>query len=49
MALVLHNGKPVRVPDGFLLMAPSKMWPIIASPIFSPLGKLRIGLELGAG
>jgi oxygen-dependent protoporphyrinogen oxidase len=44
-ALVLRNGKPVPVPDGFMLMAPAKVWPILASPIFSPLGKLRMGLE----
>jgi oxygen-dependent protoporphyrinogen oxidase len=44
-ALVLRNGKPFRVPDGFMLMAPGKIWPIVASPIFSPLGKLRMGLE----
>jgi protoporphyrinogen/coproporphyrinogen III oxidase len=44
-ALVLRNGKPVEVPDGFMLMAPTKIWPVLASPIFSPLGKLRMGLE----
>ncbi len=44
-ALVLRKGKPVPVPDGFMLMAPAKIWPVVASPIFSPLGKLRMGLE----
>jgi oxygen-dependent protoporphyrinogen oxidase len=44
-ALVLRHGKPVPIPDGFLLMAPSRIWPVLASPIFSPLGKLRLGLE----
>ena len=44
-ALVLRRGKPVAVPDGFMLMAPAKIWPILSSPIFSPLGKLRLGLE----
>lgn len=44
-ALVLRNGKPVPVPDGFMLMAPAKIWPVVTSPIFSPLGKLRMGLE----
>ena len=44
-AVVLRNGNPVPVPDGFMLMAPAKIWPVIASPIFSPLGKLRMGLE----
>jgi oxygen-dependent protoporphyrinogen oxidase len=44
-ALVLRRGKPVPIPDGFMLMAPSRIWPVLASPIFSPLGKLRLALE----
>ena len=44
-SLVLRNGKPVPVPDGFMLLSPAKVWPILKSPIFSPLGKLRMGLE----
>jgi oxygen-dependent protoporphyrinogen oxidase len=35
----------VPIPDGFMLMAPSRIWPVLASPIFSPWGKLRLGLE----
>jgi oxygen-dependent protoporphyrinogen oxidase len=45
-ALVLRRGKPVPIPEGFMLMAPSKIGPVLASPIFSPLGKLRLALEL---
>jgi protoporphyrinogen/coproporphyrinogen III oxidase len=45
-ALVLRRGKPVPIPAGFMLMAPSRAWPILASPIFSPWGKLRMGWEL---
>jgi oxygen-dependent protoporphyrinogen oxidase len=44
-SLVLRKGKPVRVPEGFMLISPAKVWPILTSSIFSPLGKLRIGLE----
>jgi protoporphyrinogen/coproporphyrinogen III oxidase len=44
-ALVLRKGRPVPVPEGFMLMAPAKVWPILTSPIFSPFGKLRLGLE----
>lgn len=44
-SLVLRNGKPVRVPEGFMLISPAKVWPVLTSPIFSPLGKLRMGLE----
>ncbi|HET6326757.1 MAG TPA: protoporphyrinogen oxidase [Planctomycetaceae bacterium] len=44
-ALVLRRGKPVPIPEGFMLMAPAQIWPVLASPIFSPWGKLRMGLE----
>lgn len=44
-SLVLRRGRPVPVPDGFLLLTPAKVWPILKSSIFSPLGKLRMGLE----
>jgi protoporphyrinogen/coproporphyrinogen III oxidase len=44
-ALVLRRGKPVPIPEGFMLMAPARIWPVLASTIFSPLGKLRMGLE----
>ena len=33
------------LPDGFLMMAPSKMWPLAVTPILSPFGKLRAALE----
>ncbi|MDR1385941.1 MAG: protoporphyrinogen oxidase [Planctomycetaceae bacterium] len=33
------------LPDGFLMMAPSKMYPLAITPVLSPLGKLRAALE----
>jgi oxygen-dependent protoporphyrinogen oxidase len=44
-SLVLRKGKPVPVPEGFMLLAPAKVWPVLTSPVFSPLGKLRMGCE----
>lgn len=44
-ALVLHKGKPVPTPVGFNLMAPSKIWPMVKTPLLSPWGKLRMGME----
>ena len=44
-ALVLRNGKPVAVPEGFQLLSPAKVWPVLKTPIFSLRGKLRMGLE----
>lgn len=44
-SLVLRKGRPVPVPEGFMLLSPAKVWPVLRSPIFSPWGKLRMGLE----
>ena len=44
-SLVLRKGKPVEVPEGFMLLSPAKVWPILKSPIFSWSGKLRMGWE----
>ncbi len=44
-SLVLRRGKPVAVPEGFMLLAPAKIWPVLKSPIFSPFGKLRLAME----
>ena len=44
-ALVVRNGKLQPIPEGFLLMAPTKVFPVLASPVFSIPGKLRMGME----
>src|SRR5689334_6955651 len=36
---VLLNGKPCPMPDGLQLIVPTKFWPFLRSPLFSPLGK----------
>lgn len=42
---VVHRNRLHLLPDGFLMMAPTQMWPLAVTPILSPLGKLRAGLE----
>lgn len=42
---VVRRGRLHRLPDGFLMMAPTRMWPLAVTPILSPLGKLRAALE----
>lgn len=42
---VIRRGRLYKLPDGFLMMAPTRMWPLALTPILSPLGKLRAGLE----
>ena len=42
---VVRSGRLYRLPDGFMMMAPTQMWPLAVTPILSPLGKLRAALE----
>jgi len=44
-SLVLRRGKPVPVPEGFMLLSPAKVGPVLTSPVFSPWGKLRLAWE----
>jgi protoporphyrinogen/coproporphyrinogen III oxidase len=41
-ALVVHKGRLEKVPPGFMLLAPSRIWPLVTTPILSPWGKLRL-------
>jgi protoporphyrinogen/coproporphyrinogen III oxidase len=43
---VLHRGKSVALPDGVLLIVPTKFLPFALSPLISLPGKLRMGLDL---
>ena len=44
-ALVLHQGQTVPIPEGFQLLSPTAIWPIITTPLFSVWGKLRLLAE----
>ncbi|MCA9180100.1 MAG: protoporphyrinogen oxidase [Planctomycetales bacterium] len=44
-AMVVCKGKLEQIPSGFLVMAPSRIWPILTTRILSSMGKLRAGLE----
>ncbi len=43
---VLNKGRPTPLPDGVLLIVPTKLMPFALSPLLSPLGKLRMGMDL---
>ncbi len=43
---VLHKGKPKALPDGVLMIVPTKFKPFVFSTLISPLGKLRMGMDL---
>lgn len=44
-ALVLYDGRPVPVPEGFQLLSPTAIWPVMTTPLFSIWGKLRMLME----
>ncbi len=43
---VVHNGKLELLPEGFMLLAPTKFGPLLRSRLFSWPGKLRMALDL---
>src|ERR1044071_2258889 len=45
-SFIVRDGRLHAVPEGFQLMAPSRMWPFITSDIFSITGKVRMAADL---
>lgn len=43
---VVRRGRLYPLPDGFLLLAPTRLWPLAVSGLFSWPGKLRMALDL---
>ena len=43
---VVAKGRLCKLPDGFMMMAPTRVWPLAITPILSPWGKLRAGMEI---
>jgi oxygen-dependent protoporphyrinogen oxidase len=43
---IVHDGKLVVLPEGFFLLAPTRLWPFIQSSLFSWPGKVRMAGEL---
>jgi oxygen-dependent protoporphyrinogen oxidase len=43
---VLSKGKLHEMPEGLILMVPTKIWPLLTTSLFSWMGKLRMGFEL---
>jgi len=44
-AFVVRKGSLHRIPQGFIIMAPSRIWPVVSTPILGPLAKLRMAAE----
>ncbi|MFQ5580491.1 MAG: protoporphyrinogen oxidase [Nitrospiria bacterium] len=43
---ILSSGKLRPLPEGFNLMVPGRLTPFLFSPLVSPIGKVRMGLDL---
>jgi len=43
---VVHQGKLQPLPEGFFLLAPTRFWPFVRTPVFSLRGKLRMAAEI---
>jgi len=43
---VVHHGRLVPLPEGFFLLAPTRLRPFVQTPLFSWSGKLRMAAEL---
>jgi len=42
---VVRKGRLHKLPEGFLMMAPTRLWPLVTTPLLGPRGKLRCALE----
>lgn len=45
-SLVARNGRLHELPEGFVMLAPAKLMPFFKTTLFSPLGKIRMALDL---
>lgn len=41
-AMIICRGRPVPIPDGFVLMRATKLWPMLTTPLLSLRAKLRL-------
>lgn len=44
-ALIVHRGRLVPIPDGFVLMRATRTWPILKTPLLSAKAKFRLLTE----
>lgn len=42
---IVYRGRVVRIPDGFVLMRPTRLLSMLTTPLLSPWGKLRLFAE----
>jgi oxygen-dependent protoporphyrinogen oxidase len=44
-ALLLRNDRLLPMPSGFMLMSPTRIWPLVTTRILTLVGKLRLAME----
>jgi oxygen-dependent protoporphyrinogen oxidase len=44
-AFIVHRGRLCPIPDGFTLMSPTRIGPVLTTPLLSLRGKLRLACE----
>lgn len=42
---ILHRGRLVPLPDGLMLLAPTRLWPVLTTPLLGLRGKLSAAVE----
>lgn len=42
---IQRNGRMVPMPDGLMMMVPTKLWPMVTTPLLSWSTKIKMGLE----
>ncbi len=42
---IWRNGRLIALPDGMMMMVPTKTWPVVATPLLGWGTKIRMGLE----
>lgn len=43
---VAYQGRLHPLPEGFVMLAPTRVWPFLLSGLFSPKGKLRMAMDI---
>jgi protoporphyrinogen/coproporphyrinogen III oxidase len=45
-SFIVRNGRLRAVPEGFQMLAPSRLWPFLTSDVFSLAGKVRMAADI---
>lgn len=46
LTFIVRRGRMYALPEGFMMLAPTRMWPFVSSGLFSLRAKMRMALDL---